>query len=58
MDKTTTFANDFEAQRQAAVERREALNWLSRRLAWENRLGQLRPAGSVAREVAKTKRAA
>ncbi len=39
MDKSTT----FDRRSQAADERREALNWLSRRLRWENRLGQLRP---------------
>jgi hypothetical protein len=50
MDKTTSL------DRQAAIERREALNWLARRLSWENRLGQLRPAAD--REVAETRQAA
>ena len=48
----------FDHQRQAAEERREALNWLSRRLSWENRLGQLRPTAEKADEAAETKQAA
>ena len=53
MDTTT-----FDHQRPAGDERREALNWLSRRLSWENRLGQLRPTADNADEVAQTKQAA
>ena len=48
----------FDRQRQAADERREALNWLSRRLSWENRLGQLRPSAQTAQADAETKQAA
>jgi len=51
MDKPTAFA-----QRQAADERREALNWLARRLSWENRLGELRPSEDP--EATQTRRAA
>jgi len=47
MYKTST----FDHQRVAAEERREALNWLSRRLSWENRLGQLRPHDEGADQV-------
>jgi hypothetical protein len=57
MNNTTT----FNSQRQADVERREALNWLARRLSWENRLGQLRPSDDRQvqdREVAQTRQAA
>jgi len=34
----------FDSQRRAADGRREALSWLARRLDWERRLGELRPA--------------
>jgi hypothetical protein len=34
----------FDQKRQAADGRREALAWLARRLNWERRLGELRPA--------------
>jgi hypothetical protein len=54
MYKTST----FDRQRLAADERREALNWLSRRLSWEDRLGQLRPHDGEADEPAESKRAA
>ena len=33
----------FDQQARAAEGRREALNWLARRLKWEHRLGELRP---------------
>ena len=33
----------FDQQARAAEGRREALKWLSRRLKWEHRLGELRP---------------
>jgi hypothetical protein len=59
---TTTFATTSDGtsdgQRQAADERREALNWLSRRLRWENRLGQLRPRDPGAEPEAERKQAA
>ncbi|HTK17108.1 MAG TPA: hypothetical protein VL769_11995 [Acidimicrobiia bacterium] len=48
----------FDHQRRAADERREALNWLSRRLSWENRLGQLRPSADKTEAGAPTKQAA
>jgi hypothetical protein len=48
----------FDHQRQAADDRREALNWLSRRLSWENRLGQLRPSAEKAEADTETKQAA
>ena len=48
MNQTSNIAH----QRQAAEERREALNWLSRRLRWENRLSQLRPTPERAEEAA------
>jgi hypothetical protein len=51
MNQTSNIKN----QRQAADGRREALNWLARRLNWERRLGELRPA---APEVAETAQAA
>lgn len=55
MYKTST----FDHQRVAADERREALNWLSQRLSWENRLGQLRPHdGEVDHQPAKSRQAA
>ena len=54
MYKTST----FDHQRVAAEERREALNWLSRRLSWENRLGQLRPHDGEADETSESKQAA
>lgn len=54
MYKTST----FESQRVAADERREALNWLSRRLSWENRLGQLRPHDGAAVAADEAKQAA
>jgi hypothetical protein len=53
MDTTT-----LNGQRVAADERREALNWLSRRLRWENRLGQLRPRDENAEPEAERKQAA
>ena len=40
MNQTSIFDN----QRRAADGRREALTWLARRLNWERRLGELRPA--------------
>lgn len=58
MNKTTTFATTFDGRSVAAEERREALNWLSRRLRWENRLGELRPTDRDAEEAAETKQAA
>jgi hypothetical protein len=54
MNQTSNIKN----QRQAADGRREALNWLARRLNWERRLGELRPAAPAAPEVAETKQAA
>jgi hypothetical protein len=48
----------FDHQRPAADDRREALNWLSRRLSWENRLGQLRPSTEKTEADAETKQAA
>ena len=54
MNKTT----NFDRRNHAAAERREALNWLSRRLAWENRLGQLRPTPVDPHEAAETRQAA
>jgi hypothetical protein len=33
----------FDQHARAAEARREALAWLSRRLKWERRLGELRP---------------
>jgi hypothetical protein len=33
----------FDQQARAAEGRREALQWLARRLNWEHRLGELRP---------------
>ena len=54
MYKTST----FDSQRVAADERREALNWLSRRLSWENRLGQLRPHDARAGHPVESKQAA
>lgn len=45
----------FDQKRQAADGRREALAWLARRLNWERRLAELRPADA---EVAPTKQAA
>ena len=45
----------FDQKRHAAEGRREALAWLARRLSWEQRLGQLRPANA---EDAQTKQAA
>jgi hypothetical protein len=50
--------NNITHQRRAAEERREALNWLSRRLSWENRLGQLRPTAENAEADAENKQAA
>jgi hypothetical protein len=37
----------FDSQARAAAGRREALKWLSRRLKWEHRLGELRPHDAV-----------
>ena len=37
----------FDHQARAAEGRREALSWLSRRLKWEHRLGELRPHDEV-----------
>jgi hypothetical protein len=45
-------------QRQAADGRREALNWLARRLSWERRLGELRPTTADVAEISATKQAA
>ena len=60
--ETTTFATTSngttDGQREVADERREALNWLSRRLSWENRLGQLRPRDENAEPEAERKQAA
>jgi hypothetical protein len=53
----TTFATS-DGQRQAADERREALIWLSRRLSWEDRLGQLRPRDENAEPQVQNKQAA
>jgi hypothetical protein len=42
----------FDQQARAAEGRREALRWLSRRLQWERRLGELRPGATPAQKAA------
>ncbi len=42
----------FEQQARANEGRREALKWLSRRLKWEERLGELRPGHAVPKQKA------
>jgi hypothetical protein len=54
MNQTSTMKN----QRQVAEGRREALNWLARRLSWERRLGELRPSADEVAEISETKQAA
>jgi len=43
----------FDHQARAAEGRREALSWLSRRLKWEHRLGELRPHDANDEQAAK-----
>jgi hypothetical protein len=45
-------------QAEAAEGRREALQWLARRLSWERRLGQLRPDEATSPEHGESKQAA
>jgi hypothetical protein len=42
----------IDQQGRAAEGRREALKWLSRRLKWEERLGELRPDAPAAKQAA------
>ena len=49
MDKLSYLHRD---EAHPAEDRREALQWLARQLRWEQRLGQLRPGGSVAKQAA------
>jgi hypothetical protein len=44
--------HSFEQQARAAEGRREALQWLARRLQWERRLGELRPGAATAKQAA------
>jgi hypothetical protein len=53
MNQTST----IDHQRVDADGRREALQWLARRLKWERRLGELRPHDTETSEI-QTKKAA
>jgi hypothetical protein len=54
MDQTSI----LHQQAQTAEGRREALQWLARRLSWERRLGQLRPGAAKSPEHGESKQAA
>ena len=55
MDQTSIVHQQAKTQ---APERREALEWLARRLNWERRLGQLRSDDAKSPESGESKQAA
>jgi hypothetical protein len=49
MDKLSYLHTEHAHQ---SEDRREALQWLARRLSWEHRLGELRPGAELTKQAA------